>query len=76
MNYSISRKVNYGLLLLAGITLGLITLSIANATGAKNMLMHKLGLAPKGAIAINDVSCAVPKDSGDDVYFVSCAGFF
>ena len=75
MTLSLMRTTRLAALLVLGFILGVVALTVASATGAKTFVLHSLGMnaSPK-ALAI--VSCDVPKNAGDDVYFVSCGGFF
>lgn len=74
MTQSLSTTVRYALLLGAAVLLGLVTLTIADVVGAKNTMWGKLSVASGAKLA--DASCTVPTSSSDDIYFVSCGGFF
>ncbi|HEV8666264.1 MAG TPA: hypothetical protein VN665_00235 [Candidatus Paceibacterota bacterium] len=77
MNASIVRTARFGALMIGGFALGMLALTLASATGAKSSFWNKLGISTASASGpVADNQCAVPKSGSDDVYFVSCGGFF
>lgn len=78
MTTSILRTARFTLLLVASFALGVIAITIASIASGKNGLWQKLGVSsPGGSVALADTSCEVPgKDTSNEVYFVSCGGFF
>lgn len=76
MTKALASTARFSLLLLAGFILGFAALAIALASNGKNNLLQKLGVS-SGALAAADSACEVPSEEADnEVYFVSCGGFF
>jgi len=55
--------------------IGVAVVSLLTLTNSKDTLLHTLGIgsSAKGVLAN---ACAEPQQQNDEVYFVSCAGFF
>jgi hypothetical protein len=71
---ALSVRARYILIAALAVAAGIIALSAPYMSSAKSMVMGKLGLSHGSMLA--DASCTLPKDASDDIYFVSCAGFF
>lgn len=54
---------------------GVAALSLLALAGSRDGLFHSFTAANKG-IALADNSCTESQAQSDDVYFVSCGGFF
>lgn len=76
MTTSILRSARFALLLAAGFVLGAIAITVASASSGKSGLLQTLGISgDTGALAA--ASCDDAKQaSSEEVYFVSCGGFF
>lgn len=74
---SIARTARFALLLAAGFALGAVAITTTSASSGKNGLLQTLGISsPQTNGPVLASSCVPNEDTSDDVYFVSCGGFF
>lgn len=55
---------------------GVAALSLLPVAMGKYDLLGTLGIRSAQETALADNSCVMPHEQGDEVYFVSCGGFF
>lgn len=70
--------MRFALFFTVSVALGMAAVTVAATVGGKNSLWHMLGVSDaKAGPALADASCTLPsKDTAEDIYFVSCGGFF
>lgn len=77
MGAYLMRMTRFSLLVAAGIVVSVVAITIATTPKGKNTLWHYTGASAHTTTLATSASCAVPQeDTSDDVYFVSCGGFY
>lgn len=71
--YLTSKRAIFAILAALAVVAGFIGFQYATS---KTSLGSLLGLSPKNGALASAVSCDLPSANKDDVYFVSCGGFF
>lgn len=56
--------------------IGVAMVSLFALTVDKDRLFHTLGIHTNKGAVLADNTCTVPRERSDEIYFVSCAGFF